>query len=66
MDRKLFNVSKDIQFDHEKTFAASPEDQKYQSFPKLYIKFTENLSLMSILQNVSKGPYDLLESQGVS
>ena len=36
MDRKLFNVSKDIQFDHEKTFAASPEDQKYQSFPKYY------------------------------
>ena len=36
MDGKLSKVSMDIQFDPERLFAASPEDQKYQGIPKSY------------------------------
>ena len=36
MDREISKVFVDIQFDPERSFAASPEDQKYQSFPKYY------------------------------
>ena len=39
MDGELSKVSVDIQFDPKRSFAASPEDQKYRSFPKFYLKF---------------------------
>ena len=38
MDEELSKVFVVIQFDPERSFAASPEDQKYQSFPKYYWK----------------------------
>ena len=39
MDGELSKVSLDIHFDPKRSFAASPEDQKYRSFPKFYPKF---------------------------
>ena len=36
LDGKLSKVSVDIQFDPERLFAASPEDEKYWGIPKSY------------------------------
>ena len=38
MDRKISKISVDIQSDPKRSFAASPEDQKLQGFPKFYLK----------------------------
>ena len=36
MDGELFKVSVEIQFDPERSFVASTEDQKYRGIPKFY------------------------------
>ena len=36
MDGELFNGSVEVQFDPERLFVASTEDQKYRGNPKFY------------------------------
>ena len=38
MDGELFNGSVEVQFDPERLFVASTEDQKYRGNPKFYWK----------------------------
>ena len=65
MDEELSKVFVVIQFDPERSFAASPEDQKYQSFPKYYWKIYLKFEFDEAATDVKKFPYDLLGSKSV-